>query len=215
MSSLSILIVDDHEAVRQGIRTVLASNTHWSVCGEASDGGEAVEKAKRLCPDAVLIDVSMPRMDGIEATRIIRREVPGSDVIVFSQNDPVLMHKTAVEAGAKGFIEKSRIAQDLIPAIEVLVKNGAGRVGNRQSDIAAGPAGPVNLVKVRGTELLAGDTPERYRQKIARITLDSMVQFVGLLDADGTVLEINHVALDAVGVKLADVEAKPFWTTFW
>ena len=71
------------------------------------------------------------------------------------------------------------------------------------------------LVNVRGTELLAGDTREQYRQKLARITLDSMVQFVGLLDAEGTVLEINHVALDAVGIKLSDVEGKPFWTTFW
>ena len=74
---------------------------------------------------------------------------------------------------------------------------------------------PSNLVNVRGTELLASDTRERYRQKIARITLDSMVQFVGLLDAQGTVLEINQVALDAVGIKLSDVEGKPFWTTFW
>src|SRR6187455_1286304 len=68
---------------------------------------------------------------------------------------------------------------------------------------------------VRGTELSASDTPERYREKIARITLDAMVQFVGLLDARGTVLEINKVALDAVGISLADVEGKPFWTTFW
>jgi PAS domain S-box-containing protein len=77
------------------------------------------------------------------------------------------------------------------------------------------PSTPVKLVNVRGTELLASDTRERYRQKLARITLDSMVQFVGLLDAKGTVLEINQVALDAVGIKLSDVEGKPFWTTFW
>ncbi len=74
---------------------------------------------------------------------------------------------------------------------------------------------PVNLVNVRGTQLLASDTREQYRQKLARITLDSMVQFVGLLDAAGTVLEINQVALDAVGIKLSDVEGTPFWTTFW
>ena len=72
-----------------------------------------------------------------------------------------------------------------------------------------------DFVKVRGTELLASDPRDLYRQKLARITLDSMVQFVGLLDAKGTVLEINHVALDAVGVKLAEVEGRPFWTTFW
>jgi len=77
------------------------------------------------------------------------------------------------------------------------------------------PSIALNLAKVRGTELLASDTREQYRQKLARITLDSMVQFVGLLDAQGTVLEINHVALDAVGIKLSDVEGRPFWTTFW
>jgi len=77
------------------------------------------------------------------------------------------------------------------------------------------PSMPADLVNVRGTELSADDTRERYRQKIARITLDSMVQFVGLLDANGTVLEINQVALDAVGIKLSDIEGKPFWTTFW
>ena len=69
--------------------------------------------------------------------------------------------------------------------------------------------------KVHGTEILATDTRQQYREKIARITLDSMVQFVGLLDAHGIVLEINKVALDAVGIGLSDVEGKPFWTSFW
>jgi PAS domain S-box-containing protein len=77
------------------------------------------------------------------------------------------------------------------------------------------PTTPVSPVKVHHTELLPGDTREQYRQKIARITLDSMVQFVGLLDPQGTVLEINRVALDAVGIQLSDVEGRPFWTTFW
>ena len=70
-------------------------------------------------------------------------------------------------------------------------------------------------IVVRGTEIHASDTRQRYREKIARITLDSMVQFVGLLDVHGTVLEINHVALNAVGITLSDVEGQPFWTTFW
>jgi PAS domain S-box-containing protein len=70
-------------------------------------------------------------------------------------------------------------------------------------------------ITVRGTEILPSDTRQHYREKIARITLDSMVQFVGLLDAKGTVLEINKVALDAVGIKLSEVEGRPFWTTFW
>jgi len=82
---------------------------------------------------------------------------------------------------------------------------GAGVVDIGQNDVPA-------LGQHAGK---AADTRQRYREKIARITLDSMVQFVGLLDAQGTVLEINKVALDAVGVKLSEVEGKPFWTTFW
>ncbi len=77
------------------------------------------------------------------------------------------------------------------------------------------PAHPSSAIVVRGTEVVPTDTRQRYREKIARVTLDSMVQFVGLLDAEGTVLEINQVALDAVGIRLSDVEGKPFWTTFW
>jgi PAS domain S-box-containing protein len=74
---------------------------------------------------------------------------------------------------------------------------------------------PKGAIVVRGTEILPADSPRLRLQKLARITLDSMVQFVGLLDAGGTVLEINKVALDAVGIELSDVEGKPFWTTFW
>jgi PAS domain S-box-containing protein len=77
------------------------------------------------------------------------------------------------------------------------------------------PTPSIQPLRVRDTELTGGEPRERYRERIARITLDSMVQFVGLLDAQGTVLEINQVALDAVGITLADVEGKPFWTTFW
>ena len=81
--------------------------------------------------------------------------------------------------------------------------------------MSSNPLTPAKPVNVRGTELLASDTREQYRQKLARIALDSMVQFVGLLDANGTVLEINQAALDGAGIQLSDVEGKPFWTTPW
>src|SRR6187402_909157 len=74
---------------------------------------------------------------------------------------------------------------------------------------------PATSVTVHGTELSASDSRERYREKIARIVLDSVVQFTGLLDATGTVLEINGVSLDAAGITLADVEGKPLWETVW
>lgn len=77
------------------------------------------------------------------------------------------------------------------------------------------PPQPDRAITVHGTRIAVGEIRQRYREKIARITLDSMVQFVGLLDAEGTVLEINKVALDGVGVSLAEVEGRPFWETFW
>src|SRR5271167_543829 len=105
MCSLSILVVDDQEEVRQGMRALLSPRAGWLICGEASDGIEAIEKAKRLRPNVVLMDISMPKMQGIEATRIIRREVPESEVIIVGQNDFGLIRKAAAEAGATGFVD--------------------------------------------------------------------------------------------------------------
>ncbi len=75
-----ILIVDDHEVVRRGIRSLLSSRPGWKICGEAVDGLDAIEKAKALRPSVILMDISMPRMNGIEAARIIRNELPESKV---------------------------------------------------------------------------------------------------------------------------------------
>src|ERR1700682_2549048 len=126
MGSLRILIVDDHETVRRGVRALLSSRRDWVVCGEAGDGFEAVEKAKSLRPDVVLMDISMPRMDGVEATRIIRREVPESKVIIVSQNDPAVVSSQAAEIGAVGYVNKDDLARDLLPAVESVVADRSG-----------------------------------------------------------------------------------------
>jgi PAS domain S-box-containing protein len=169
MSSLSILIVDDHAEVRQGIRALLSSRPDWSICGEASDGIEAIDQAKRLRPDVVLMDISMPRMQGIEATRIIRREVPESEVIIVSQNDFGLIHKAAAEAGATGFVDKSKISQDLLRTIEALAKNGTKRApdeqtGSEQPDKTTDRQVAINHGKVQGIGLLASDTGNLIRK---------------------------------------------------
>jgi YesN/AraC family two-component response regulator len=80
--SVRILIVDDNETVRRGLRSFLSSRKDFSICGEAADGLDAIEKAKSLHPDVVLMDITMPRMSGLDATRIIRRELPESKIII-------------------------------------------------------------------------------------------------------------------------------------
>jgi len=124
MSGL-ILIVDDHEVVRNSIRTLLSAHAEWKICGEAADGIEAIEKAKSLRPEIILMDISMPRMNGLDATRAIRKELPESKVLIVSQNDPAVARRQAKDVDAAGFIPKSSLADDLIPALDQLMKPAA------------------------------------------------------------------------------------------
>src|ERR1700689_4130110 len=101
MQLVRILIVDDHERARQTFRLLLLSRADLSVCGEARDGIEAVAQAKALKPDVILMDVSMPRMNGIAATRVIRNEVPEADVILVSQNEPAVVREQAAGSTAR------------------------------------------------------------------------------------------------------------------
>lgn len=116
-----ILVVDDNEPVRRGIQSLLISRKDWFVCGEAADGLQAVEQAKLLHPDLIIMDVSMPNMNGLEATRVIRREVRGSRILIISQNDPAIVRRQAIEARAQGFIEKLNIHRDLVAAVECIL----------------------------------------------------------------------------------------------
>jgi len=121
VSPLKILIVDDHEAVRSGLRTLLSS-AEWIISGEACDGFEAVEKTRSIRPDLVLMDISMPRMDGIAATRIIRQEMPEAVVIIISQNDPKVAARQVRDVNARGYVSKSELGQSLLPMIRSLVE---------------------------------------------------------------------------------------------
>jgi PAS domain S-box-containing protein len=122
MGSIQILIADDHELLRRSLRSLIESQPNWHVCAEAADGIEAVEKTKKLRPDVVLMDMTMPRMDGAEATRKIRREIPESQVVIVSQNDPGLMRKLADQVGARAYVSKANLVRDLLPAISKIVK---------------------------------------------------------------------------------------------
>jgi PAS domain S-box-containing protein len=118
MESLRILVVDDDEWVRGIIRSFVSSRPGWIVCGEAADGVESIEQAKAKRPDVVLMDVSMPRMNGLDATRVLRREMPGLDVILVSQNDSGIISRQAADVGAHGYCSKSDLRRDLVPMIE-------------------------------------------------------------------------------------------------
>jgi PAS domain S-box-containing protein len=118
MSQARILLVDDDPRVRRVISTMLSRHSGWEICGEAGDGQQSVELARTTNPDLILMDVSMPGMNGLDATRILRREIPRSDVILVSQNDPKIISHQAAEVGARAYCSKSDLARNLVPIIE-------------------------------------------------------------------------------------------------
>jgi len=122
--AVKILIVDDHEIVRQGIRRVLEAKPEWEICGEATNGQEAVHMARELTPDVVIMDVTMPVMTGFEAADAISRLPIGSRVLFFTMHDAGSMAGAVRRSGAQGYVVKSRAAQDLIQALERLLTGG-------------------------------------------------------------------------------------------
>lgn len=117
---ITILLVDDHSYIREGIRYVLESLEDIEVVGTAANGIEAVAKARLYQPNIVIIDMSMPLMDGIEATRQIRENCPATRVLALSiYNDPLYV-KNAVQAGATGYVLKDGLPNELLEAIQSL-----------------------------------------------------------------------------------------------
>lgn len=120
---LRILIADDHEVVRRGLSALLQSHEGWEICGDAKDGREAVEKARELKPDIVILDVGMPNLNGLAATRKLLQQDPQQKVIVLTITDSDHVVREALDAGARGFVLKSDAARDLVSAVEALQRN--------------------------------------------------------------------------------------------
>lgn len=118
--NLRILVADDHEIVRRGLCELLQKHEGWEVCGEACNGREAVEMAKQLKPDVVIVDIGMPFLNGLDATRQLRQHDPHSKVIVLTITDSDQVIREALDAGARGFVLKSDAARDLVAAVEAL-----------------------------------------------------------------------------------------------
>jgi len=123
MKTARLLIVDDHEIFRRGLRALLEPSSEWEICGEAVDGMDAVEHFKSLKPDIVVLDVSMPRLNGLEAAKLIRKENPASQIVIITQHDSPQIRSAAMEAGAQAFITKSAVGSELVAALRNLIEH--------------------------------------------------------------------------------------------
>jgi DNA-binding NarL/FixJ family response regulator len=121
---ITVLLADDHRVVRDALRYLLEAQGDIKVIALAADGMEAVEKAKGLCPDVVVMDISMPRMDGIEATRRICQECPNTHTVMLTIYNSAEHIQHALQAGADGFVLKEAAGQELVAAIRALYRGG-------------------------------------------------------------------------------------------
>ena len=123
MKKLRILIADDHDVVREGIRAMLQNQPDWEICDEAASGREAVEKAKQHKPDIMLLDFSMPELNGVDVTRLVLKALPETEVLIFTMHNSEQLAREVLAAGARGLILKTESKRTLIPAIQALAEH--------------------------------------------------------------------------------------------
>jgi DNA-binding NarL/FixJ family response regulator len=117
---LRILVVDDHAVVRRGVRSLLESHEGWEVCGEATTGRDAVEQSRRLRPDVVVMDLSLPELNGLDATRQILKDAPNTEVLVLTMHHSEELAREVLQAGARGYVLKADADESLITAVDSL-----------------------------------------------------------------------------------------------
>ncbi len=123
MASARILIADDHAIVRRGLRALLQSQPGWEVCGEAGNGKEAVEKVSELKPDVAIVDIAMPELNGLAATRQIVKAHPQTEVLILTMHHSDEVVHEVLKAGARGYVLKSDADQSLVVAVEMLLQH--------------------------------------------------------------------------------------------
>ncbi|HLZ92548.1 MAG TPA: response regulator transcription factor [Candidatus Acidoferrum sp.] len=123
MESLRLLVADDHEIVRKGLRSLLEAQPGWQVTAEASDGREAVEKAKELRPDVTVLDIGMPSLNGLEATRQMLKNDARAKILILTmhESDPII--RDVLDAGARGYVLKTDASRDLVTAVNAVRSN--------------------------------------------------------------------------------------------
>ncbi|MGB2886864.1 MAG: response regulator transcription factor [Candidatus Acidiferrales bacterium] len=123
MGSLRILIADDHDLMRRGLKVLLESHPGWKVCAEAHTGREAVAQAEELKPEVVILDLTMPNLNGVEAARRIRKASPNTEILILSVHYSDQLIRDVVDAGARGYIAKSDSERNLVVAVEALANH--------------------------------------------------------------------------------------------
>ena len=120
MQKFKILIADDHEIVRKGLRSILAARPDWEVVGESTSGRQAVEDARALRPNLIIMDIGMPELNGLDATRLILKERPGVEILILTMHESDQLIREVLDAGARGYMLKSDAGKDLVEAVESL-----------------------------------------------------------------------------------------------
>ena len=120
-----VLIVDDHAFIRRGVQTILHPFPEWEFCGEAENGKEAIRLADQLKPEVIIMDISMPGLNGIEATRAIRKSQPNVKIVLLTLHDSSELLRIAFRAGARGYLLKTDAEQELVKALTVVSGEGA------------------------------------------------------------------------------------------
>lgn len=159
-----VLLVDDHEMMREALRTLIEAHEGVSVVGEASDGRQAVEAVERLKPDVVVMDIWLPRLSGIAATKEILRREPSTKVVILSQHERRSFVEDALRAGASGYVVKSGSCRQLIEAIESVVR-GRSYIAPAVTDHLVGAIAHGGQPRQAGLALLT----EREREVLQRI----------------------------------------------
>ena len=207
---MRILVVDDHQVVRRGICGLLEQEKGFEVCGEAADGRDAVEKARKLLPDAIVMDISMPVMNGLEATREITRQFPQTRVVVLSQHASAEMIREALKAGAHGYVIKSEASTNLIAALY--------KASQTERPQAAGPptAGETSfdiqeiLERSKGFEKALRQSEERLRSLVEyqSAVMSCMAQGMYTVDTKGLLTFINPAGEALLGWTMEELAGK-------
>lgn len=135
---LTILLADDHAVVRRGLRAILEQREDWRICAEASNGRQAIDLAALHRPNVAILDMAMPELNGLEATRGIRRESPETEILIFTMVQSTVLTRDVLAAGARGFVLKGELDRFVVDAVEALAAHKAYFSGAISGDILEG-----------------------------------------------------------------------------